>query len=157
MNRCILWFKIVKYASKRSIILNCLQNKKALRGLLISIFEVSTMSKVSFRARALDATRPMQIFKADEVPDLPDFATINRSVPQMPTGMEKEEETVCFLLRSLAVNGPPSWIFVYSFYRNWNSSFSLLIWLNNALKLLILVLWCLFFIVTYIDLCKKTR
>lgn len=156
MNRCILWFKIVKYASKRSIILNCLQNKKALRGLLISIFEVSTMSKVSFRARALDATRPMQIFKADEVPDLPDFATINRSVPQMPTGMEKEEETVCFLLRSLAVNGPPSWIFVYSFYRNWNSSFSLLIWLNNALNLLILVFWCLFFIVTYIDLCKRT-
>ncbi|XP_062566237.1 enhancer of polycomb homolog 1-like [Saccostrea cucullata] len=60
------------------------------------------MSKVSFRARALDATRPMQIFKADEVPDLPDFATINRSVPQMPTGMEKEEETEHHLQRALS-------------------------------------------------------
>ena len=64
---------------------------------LISIFEVTKMSKVSFRARALDATKPMPVYKADEVPDLPDFATINRSVPQMPTGMEKEEETVHFL------------------------------------------------------------
>lgn len=62
---------------------------------LISIFSgSSTMSKVSFRARALDASRPMPVFRADEIPDLPDFATINRSVPQMPTGMEKEEETV---------------------------------------------------------------
>lgn len=52
------------------------------------------MSKVSFRARALDATKPMPVFRADEIPDLPDFATINRSVPLMPTGMEKEEETV---------------------------------------------------------------
>lgn len=57
------------------------------------------MSKVSFRARALDATKPMAIFKADEVPDLPDFATIYRGVPLMPTGMEKEEETVRFLFR----------------------------------------------------------
>lgn len=54
------------------------------------------MSKVSFRARALDATKPMAVYKADEIPDLPDFANINRSVPQMPTGMEKEEETVRF-------------------------------------------------------------
>lgn len=53
------------------------------------------MSKVSFRARALDATKPMPVYKADEmIPDLQDFAAINRSVPQMPTGMEKEEETV---------------------------------------------------------------
>ena len=57
------------------------------------------MSKVSFRARALDATKPMPVFRADEIPDLPDFATINRSVPQMPTGMEKEEETVRSHLR----------------------------------------------------------
>lgn len=52
------------------------------------------MSKVTFRARALDAARPMPVYKAEDIPDLPDFATINRSVPQMPTGMEKEEETV---------------------------------------------------------------
>ncbi|XP_060068094.1 enhancer of polycomb homolog 1-like [Ylistrum balloti] len=60
------------------------------------------MSKVSFRARALDATKAMAIFKADEIPDLPDFATINRSVPQMPTGMEKEEETEHHLQRALS-------------------------------------------------------
>ena len=50
------------------------------------------MSK--FRARALDACKPMPIFRADELPDLPDFAAINRAVPQMPSGMEKEEECV---------------------------------------------------------------
>lgn len=58
------------------------------------------MSKVSFRARALDSSKPMPVFRAEEIPDLPDFATINRSVPQMPTGMEKEEESVS-LERSL--------------------------------------------------------
>ena len=52
------------------------------------------MSKVSFRARALDATKPMPVYRAYEIPDMRDFAQINRSVPQMPTGMEKEEETV---------------------------------------------------------------
>lgn len=52
------------------------------------------MSKLSFRARALDAAKPMPVYKSDEIPDLPDFAAINRAVPQMPTGMEKEEETV---------------------------------------------------------------
>ena len=52
------------------------------------------MSKLSFRARALDTTKPMPVLRADDVPDLPDFAAINRAVPQMPTGMEKEEECV---------------------------------------------------------------
>ena len=52
------------------------------------------MSKLSFRARALDATKPMPVYRIEEIPDLPDFAAINRAVPQMPTGMEKEEETV---------------------------------------------------------------
>ncbi|XP_005111082.2 enhancer of polycomb homolog 1 [Aplysia californica] len=60
------------------------------------------MSKVSFRARALDATKPMPIYKACEIPDMKDFAQINRSVPQMPTGMEKEEETEHHLQRALS-------------------------------------------------------
>uniref|UniRef100_A0A8C5TCC1 Uncharacterized protein n=1 Tax=Malurus cyaneus samueli TaxID=2593467 RepID=A0A8C5TCC1_9PASS len=38
------------------------------------------MSKLSFRAR--------------DMPDLNDCVSINRAVPQMPTGMEKEEESV---------------------------------------------------------------
>lgn len=52
------------------------------------------MSKLSFRARQLDATKPLPIYRSEEIPDLPDYAAINRSVPQMPTGMEKEEECV---------------------------------------------------------------
>lgn len=53
------------------------------------------MSKLSFRARALDVSKPIPVLRAEDVPDLPaDFATINRAVPQMPTGMEKEEECV---------------------------------------------------------------
>ena len=56
------------------------------------------MSKqLSFRARALDTSKSMPVYKADEIPELPDFAAINRAVPQMPTGMEKEEETVISL------------------------------------------------------------
>lgn len=60
------------------------------------------MSKVTFRARALDASRPMPVYKAEELPDMRDFATINRSVPLMPTGMEKEEETEHHLQRALS-------------------------------------------------------
>lgn len=52
------------------------------------------MSKLSFRARALDATKPLPVYHAQDVPDLQDLSAINRTVPQMPTGMEKEEESV---------------------------------------------------------------
>ena len=54
------------------------------------------MSKLSFRARALDASKPLPVYKTEEIPDLPDFEALKRAVPQMPTGMEKEEETVRF-------------------------------------------------------------
>lgn len=59
------------------------------------------MSKLSFRARALDVSKPMPVYRSDEIPDLPDFAAINRAVPQMPTGMEKEEESVGLLFGSV--------------------------------------------------------
>lgn len=52
------------------------------------------MSKLSFRARALDPSKQMPIFLAEELPDLPEYSAINRAVPQMPSGMEKEEESV---------------------------------------------------------------
>ncbi len=52
------------------------------------------MSKVSFRARAVDAAKPLPVYHAEDIPDLTDFSAINRAVPQMPTGMEKEEEAV---------------------------------------------------------------
>lgn len=66
----------------------------------LACFVLSTkMSKLSFRARALDASKPMPVYLAEELPDLPDYSAINRAVPQMPSGMEKEEECVsiaCF-------------------------------------------------------------
>lgn len=55
------------------------------------------MSKLSFRARALDASKPLPIYLADEIPDTADCSLINRAVPQMPTGMEKEEESVSLI------------------------------------------------------------
>ncbi len=52
-------------------------------------------NRLLFRARTLDAAKPMAVYMAHELPDLTDFTNIiNRAVPQMPTGMEKEEETV---------------------------------------------------------------
>jgi enhancer of polycomb-like protein len=60
------------------------------------------MSKLSFRARAIDANKPMQVFKDDEIPDLLDFTAVNRAVLEMPTGMEKEEETEHHLQRALS-------------------------------------------------------
>ncbi|KRT84858.1 hypothetical protein AMK59_730, partial [Oryctes borbonicus] len=59
------------------------------------------MSKLSFRARALDASKPMPIYMAEELPDLPDYSAINRAVPQMPSGMEKEEECEHHLQRAI--------------------------------------------------------
>ncbi|XP_066260751.1 enhancer of polycomb homolog 1 [Euwallacea similis] len=59
------------------------------------------MSKLSFRARALDPSKSMPIFLGEELPDLPDFSAINRAVPQMPTGMQKEEECEHHLQRAI--------------------------------------------------------
>ncbi|XP_067004154.1 enhancer of polycomb homolog 1 [Anabrus simplex] len=59
------------------------------------------MSKLSFRARALDASKPMPIYMSEELPDLPDYSAINRAVPQMPSGMEKEEECEHHLQRAI--------------------------------------------------------
>ena len=55
---------------------------------------MATSGKLSFRARTLDANKPMVIYFANELPDLSEATSINRAVPQMPTGMEKEEEMV---------------------------------------------------------------
>lgn len=63
------------------------------------------MSKLSFRARALDASKPLPVFRCEDLPDLHEYASINRAVPQMPTGMEKEEESVCYFIAArLAVD-----------------------------------------------------
>ncbi|KAH0546803.1 hypothetical protein KQX54_015312 [Cotesia glomerata] len=59
------------------------------------------MSKLSFRAKPLDASKPMPIFMAEDLPDLPDYSAINRAVPQMPSGMTKEEESEHHLQRAM--------------------------------------------------------
>ena len=61
------------------------------------------MSKLSIRPRNLDACKFIPIYKCEEIPDLNDYASINRSIPQLPTGMEKEEESVS-VLSDLFVN-----------------------------------------------------
>ncbi|XP_076824036.1 uncharacterized protein LOC143470058 [Clavelina lepadiformis] len=60
------------------------------------------MSKLSFRARALDATKPMPVYQKDELSDLQDYSVLNRAVPQMPSGMEKEEESEHHLQRAIS-------------------------------------------------------
>ncbi|CAI9158324.1 unnamed protein product [Rangifer tarandus platyrhynchus] len=49
------------------------------------------MSQLSFRARALDASKPLPVFRCEDLPDLQEYAWIRRAAPQMPTGMEMEE------------------------------------------------------------------
>ncbi|XP_078494525.1 enhancer of polycomb homolog 1 isoform X1 [Ciona intestinalis] len=60
------------------------------------------MSKLSFRARALDATKPMPVYYKHELSDLQDYSVLNRAVPQMPSGMEKEEESEHHLQRAIS-------------------------------------------------------
>ncbi|KAF5899164.1 enhancer of polycomb 2, partial [Clarias magur] len=59
------------------------------------------MSKLSFRARALDAAKPLPVYSNGDIPDLNDCVSISRAVPQMPTGMEKEEESEHHLQRAI--------------------------------------------------------
>jgi enhancer of polycomb-like protein len=59
-------------------------------------------SKLSFRARQVDYTKALPIYFTHDLPDLADMAAINRSVPQMPTGMEKDEESEHHLQRALS-------------------------------------------------------
>ena len=60
------------------------------------------MSKLSFRARQVDYGKRLPIYVNDELPDIGEYAAINRSVPQMPSGMEKEEEAEHHLQRALS-------------------------------------------------------
>uniref|UniRef100_A0A8C1PM09 Enhancer of polycomb homolog n=1 Tax=Cyprinus carpio TaxID=7962 RepID=A0A8C1PM09_CYPCA len=62
------------------------------------------MSKLSFRARALDALKPLPVFRCEDLPDLHEYASINRAVPQMPTGMEKDEESEHHLQRAISAH-----------------------------------------------------
>jgi len=78
------------------------------------------MSKLSFRARALDASKPMPIYMSEELPDLPDYSAINRAVPQMPSGMEKEEECVSFFTKRIVLK------------RDWSAILDFILWIVTA-------------------------
>ena len=52
------------------------------------------MSKVTFRAKALDHSRPMPIYIGEAIHKIKDFVIANRTVPEISSGMEKEEERV---------------------------------------------------------------
>jgi enhancer of polycomb-like protein len=55
----------------------------------------AAMSKFTFRTKALDPSKPLPIYRGDEHPDvLKETASVNRAVPAMPTGMDKEDEEV---------------------------------------------------------------
>ncbi|EPB74494.1 hypothetical protein ANCCEY_06394 [Ancylostoma ceylanicum] len=66
---------------------------------------MATTSKLSFRARNLDANKAMCVFFASELPDLSECAPIARAVAQMPTGMEKEEEMDAILAQQASTSG----------------------------------------------------
>ncbi|EGD72584.1 Epc1 protein [Salpingoeca rosetta] len=51
------------------------------------------MSSIRFRQKALDHNKPLPIYREEDHPDvLLETAALSRAVPDMPTGMEKEEE-----------------------------------------------------------------
>lgn len=52
------------------------------------------LTKLSFRTKVLDPSKPMNIYIAEELPNLIDYSVFNRAVPQMPSGMNKKEEFV---------------------------------------------------------------
>lgn len=52
------------------------------------------LTKLSFRTKVLDPSKPMNIYIAEELPNLIDYSVFNRAVPQMPSGMHKKEEFV---------------------------------------------------------------
>jgi hypothetical protein len=45
-----------------------------------------------FRVKKLSPKHPLPIYKEKELPDINDIANIQRSVAQIETGVEKEEE-----------------------------------------------------------------
>jgi len=52
------------------------------------------MSKLHMRARKLDYSRRLRVYRSEEVPDLDDQTQFARNVPVVATGVEKEEEEV---------------------------------------------------------------
>ncbi|KAI5696990.1 hypothetical protein M8J75_003486 [Diaphorina citri] len=60
----------------------------------------SKANKRTFRSCHLDVNKPLPLYYADELPDLQDYSA-GRAVPQMPSGMEKDEEAEHHLQRAM--------------------------------------------------------
>ena len=74
------------------------------------------MSKLYFRSKALDTHRALPIYLSACLPELADSSSINRDVPEMPTGMEKEEE--CEKHCQMALVAQRSISSVYEYFSN---------------------------------------
>jgi hypothetical protein len=59
-------------------------------GILFQFLTLATImtSKLTFRARMLDATKPLSIYQAVDLPELAIDYVVNRAVSALPTGME---------------------------------------------------------------------
>lgn len=65
-----------------------------------------------FRVKKLSPKHPLPIFKEYQLPDLQDAANAQRSVPQIETGVEKEEEEeVIYHFGSVF-----AWLYVVKYY-----------------------------------------
>ena len=53
-----------------------------------------TPGSSSLRSRKLDYKKPLWIYQHDQVSDLDESSALNRTIPQVATGVEKEEEEV---------------------------------------------------------------
>ncbi|OAF65875.1 hypothetical protein A3Q56_06393 [Intoshia linei] len=60
------------------------------------------MSKVTFRNKNLDSHKIIPVYWKSDLPDIDECQAIVRQVPQMPTGMEKEEEEELHLKSALS-------------------------------------------------------
>eukprot|EP00041_Stephanoeca_diplocostata_P010083 m.160115 g.160115 ORF g.160115 m.160115 type:complete len:880 (-) comp18013_c0_seq1:180-2819(-) len=63
-------------------------------------------SKLSFRARAIDASRPLPIYRSEHEPEILNEAAINRGIMELPTGMEKEEEEEVHIAQAMKIENP---------------------------------------------------
>lgn len=70
----------------------------------ISKIQSNKLTKLSFRTRALDPAKPMNIYIGENLPHFTEYSAINRAVPQMVSGMQKEEESVSVSFFSLRIN-----------------------------------------------------
>lgn len=74
------------------------------------------MSVSRFRQKPLDNNRPLPIFREEDDPNiLIETAALSRAVPDVPTGMEKEEEEVSTISSSCSQIFVQSWLFVRFF------------------------------------------